>query len=54
MCCVSDSVCKLCGETIRNIFGVVVILLLNLMEVLSMGGGALLGRSCMVFQIICV
>ena len=31
-------------------FGVVAILLLNAMEVFSMGGGALLDRPCMVFQ----
>ena len=30
--------------------GVVVILLLNVMEVFSVGGGALLDRRCMVFQ----
>ena len=30
--------------------GVVVILLLNVMEVLSLGGGALLDKPCMVFQ----
>ena len=34
--------------------GVVVILLLNVMEVFSMGGGALLDRPCMVFQRMCV
>ena len=51
---VSDSVCELFGETIRNILGVVVILLLNVMEVLSVGGVALLDRPCMVFQIMCV
>ena len=34
--------------------GVVVISLLNVMEVLSVGGGALLDRSCMVFQRMCV
>ena len=33
---------------------VVVILLLNVMEVFSVGGGALLDRLCMVFQIMCV
>ena len=31
-------------------FGVVVILFLNVMEVFSVGGGALLDRPCMVFQ----
>ena len=34
--------------------GVFVILLLNVMELLSVVGGALLDRPCMVFQIICV
>ena len=34
--------------------GVVVILLLNVMEVLSVGGGALFDRLCMVFQRVCV
>ena len=34
--------------------GVVVILLLNVMEVLSVVGGGLLDRPCMVFQTICV
>ena len=29
-------------------------LLLNVMEVLSVGGGALLDRLCMVFQVMCV
>ena len=34
--------------------GVVAILLLNVMEVFSVGGGAQLDRPCMVFQIMCV
>ena len=34
--------------------GVVVILLLNVMEVFSVGGGALLDRPCMLFQRMCV
>ena len=34
--------------------GVVVILLLNVMEGFSVGGGALLDRPCMVFQRMCV
>ena len=50
VCCVSDTICELFGYTIRNILGVVVILLLNVMEVLIVGGGALFDRSCMVFQ----
>ena len=33
---------------------VVVILLLNVMEVFSVGGGALLDRPCMVFHRMCV
>ena len=34
--------------------GVVVILLLNVMDVFSMGGGALLDRPCMFIQRVCV
>ena len=34
--------------------GVVVILLLNVMELLSVVGGALLDRPCMVFHRMCV
>ena len=34
--------------------GVVAILLLNVMDVLSVCGGALLDRPCMVFQRVCV
>ena len=34
--------------------GVVALLLLNVMDVFSVGGGALLDRPCMVFQKICV
>ena len=34
--------------------GVVVILLFNVMEAFSVGGGALLDRPCMVFQRMCV
>ena len=55
VCCVFDSVCELFGETIRNVFlGVVAILLLNVMDVFSVCGGALLDRSCMAFQRVCV
>ena len=54
VCCVFDSVCELFGETIHNMYGVVVILLLNVMEVLRVGGDALLDRPCMVFQRMCV
>ena len=34
--------------------GVVAILLLNVMDVFSVCGGALLDRPCMVFQRVCV
>ena len=34
--------------------GVVAVLLLNVMAVFSVGGGALLDRSCMVFHRTCV
>ena len=35
-------------------FGVVAILLLNVMEVFSVGGSSLLDKPCMVFQVMCV
>ena len=54
VCCVFDSVYELCGETIRNMFGVVAILVLNVMAVFSVDGGALLARPCMVFHRMCV
>ena len=41
---------ELFSETIRIMFGWVAILLLNVMEVISVGGGTLLDRSGMVFQ----
>ena len=34
--------------------GVVALLLLNVMDVFSVGGGALLDRPCMVFHRMCV
>ena len=34
--------------------GVVADLLLNVMDVFSVGGGALLDRPCMIFHIMCV
>ena len=34
--------------------GVVAVLLLNVIDVLSVGGGALLDRPCMVFRRMCV
>ena len=47
-------VCELFSETIRNMFVCGCYLLLNVMEVFSVGGGALLDRPCMVFQRMCV
>ena len=47
-------VCELFGETNRNMLGVFVILFLNVMELLSVVGGALLDIPCMVFHIMCV
>ena len=54
VCCVLDSVCELFGETIRNVCGCSCCLLLNVMDVFSVCGGALLDRPCMVFQRVCV
>ena len=50
VCCVFDSVCELFCETICNVLGVVAILLLNLMDMFSVGGGVMLDRLCMVFK----
>ena len=50
VCCVFDNVCELFGETIRKMCGCVFLLLLNVMELLGMVGGALLDRPCMVFH----
>ena len=46
--------CELFGEIIRNVLGVVDILLLNVMDVFNVCGGALLDRPCMIFQRVCV
>ena len=54
MCVACLTVCELFGETIRMCLGVVAILLLNVMNVFSVGGGGLLDRPCMVFQRMCV
>ena len=53
-CCVFDSVLNRLVKQFEIWFCVVVILFLNVMEVFIVGGGALLDRSCMVFQIVCV
>ena len=62
MCCsVNVSVCIVCCVFVNCLLkqfamclGVVAILLLNVMDVFSVGGGALLDRPCMVSQIMCV
>ena len=62
MCCsVNGSVCLLCCVFVNCLvkqfamcLGVVAILGLNVMDVFSVGGGALLDRPCMVFQRMCV
>ena len=54
VCCVFDNVCELFCETIRNMFWCVYNLLLNVMELLSVVGCALLDTPCMVFQRMCV
>ena len=59
---VNGSGCLVCLTGFGNCFvkqvamclGVVAILLLNVMDVLRVGGGALLDRPCMVFQRMCV
>ena len=50
VCCVLDSVCELFGETICDMFGCGAVLLLNVMDVFSVVGGALLNIPCMVFH----
>ena len=54
VCCVLDSVCELFGETIRDGFGCGCCFLLNVMDVFSVDGGALLDRPCMLFYRRCV
>ena len=53
VCCVFD-ICECLVKQFAMCLGVVDIVLLNVMEVFSVGGGALLDRSCMVFQRMCV
>ena len=50
VCCMFDSVCELFDEKFAICLGVFAILLLNVMEVFSVCGGALLDIPCMVFQ----
>ena len=49
----SDSVSECLVNQFAIFLDVVVILLLNVMEVLSVGGGALLDRPCIVLQRMC-
>ena len=54
--CVFDSVCELFQNCLVKQFAMclVAVLLLNVMDVFSVGGGALLDRPCMVFHRMCV
>ena len=54
VCYVFDSVFECLVKQLAMCLGVVAILLLNVMGVFSVGGGALLDRLCMVFQKMCV
>ena len=66
LCCVLCVVCCVLCVACLTVFvnclvkqfamclGVVAILLLNVMDVFSVGGGALLDRPCIVFQRMCV
>ena len=62
MCCsVNASGCLVCCMFVNCLvkqfaicLGVVAILLLNVMEMISVGGGALLDRPCMGFEIMCM
>ena len=60
-CSVCVSVCLVCCVFVNCVvkqfticLGVGAILLLNVMKVFSVGGGALLNRPCMVFHRMCV
>ena len=46
--------CILCVTLLMDLFVFCVACLLNVMDVFSVGGGALLDRPCMVFQRMCV
>ena len=54
VCCVFDSVYECLVKQFAICLGVVAILLLNVIDLFSVVGGALLDRPCMVFQIMCV
>ena len=46
--------CQCLVKQIAMCLGVVAVLLLNVMDVCSVGGGALLDRKCMVIHRMCV
>ena len=52
--CMFDSVCECLVKQFVICLGVVAILLLNVMGVFSVGGGALFDIPCMVLQRMCV
>ena len=54
VCCVFDSVVNYLVKQFAMCLGVVAILLLNVMDVFSVCGGALLDRPCLIFQRVCV
>ena len=49
----SDGVCELLSETIRNMFGCYVVVE-YIRELFCVAGGALLKIQCIVFQSVCV
>ena len=52
--CLVCCVCELVGEQFAMCLGVVALLLLNVLDVFNVGGGALLDRAYMVFYRMCV
>ena len=54
VCCVLTVFVNCLVKQFAIFLGVIVISLLNVREVLSVGGGAVLDRPCMVFQRMCV
>ena len=54
VCCVFEVFVNCSVKQFEICLGVYVILLLNVMELLCVVGGALLDRPCMVFHIMCV
>ena len=54
VCCMFGSVVNCLVKQFAMCLGVVAILLLNVIDVFSVGGSALLNRPCMLFQRMCV